>query len=70
MKINGTNFNEQWAKSIDEQEFVDALMPVAIWQNESDKEKKLREAWRIMNGENKPKKQTASKGGNVKEGAV
>jgi len=50
MLIHGTSFNEKWAKSIDEQTFVDTLMPVAIWQDFPDKEEKLRKAWKLMNG--------------------
>ena len=55
MVINGTNFNDEWAKSVDEQTFINTF-PISLWSNVPDREQKLIEAWRLINGVKEVKK--------------
>jgi hypothetical protein len=50
IRINEHTFNADWAQSIDEQTFVDTLLPEPFWNGVTEKEEKLRAAWRLMNG--------------------
>jgi len=62
VRINEQNFNADFAKSIDEQKFIDTLAPAPFWNEKPDKEALLRKAWRLMNGVlEEPEKQEGGK---------
>lgn len=50
IKINGQIFNKDWAESVTEKKFVDNLMPAPFWKDDPEKESKLKDAWRLING--------------------
>jgi hypothetical protein len=53
MKINGVNFNEEWAQTVSEEAFIKHLLPV-VWQHlpEPERKEKLSAAYRLLT--NKP----------------
>jgi hypothetical protein len=44
------DFNEVWAKSVSEQEFVDSMRSAPFWCGVPEREQELRKAWRVMSG--------------------
>jgi hypothetical protein len=55
MKINNVNFNEDWARSVDEPAFVKHFLPV-VWQDipEQERADKLSAAYKLLTGELQP----------------